>query len=54
MKFADDSKLSGVVDTSGQPPCTKNLDRLEEWTNRKLMKFNRTKYNVLYLGKHNP
>ncbi|GAB0202179.1 mitochondrial enolase superfamily member 1 [Grus japonensis] len=51
MKFADGTKLSGEVDTS---EGRATLDRLEEWANKNLMKFNKDKCKVLHLGKHNP
>lgn len=31
----------------------KDLDRLEEWANRDLVKFNRVKCHVLPLGRNN-
>ncbi|KAK4826478.1 hypothetical protein QYF61_009474 [Mycteria americana] len=40
-KFADDTKQG-------------DLDGLEEWTNRDLMKFNKDKCKVLYLEQTNP
>ncbi|PKU41465.1 rna-directed dna polymerase from mobile element jockey-like [Limosa lapponica baueri] len=55
MKFADDTKLSGEVDTSERRATPQeDLDRLEEWANKNLMNFNKDKYNILHLGKHNP
>ncbi|KAK4831194.1 hypothetical protein QYF61_015926 [Mycteria americana] len=52
MKFADDTKLSGEVDTlEGRATLQEDLDRLEEWDNKNHMKFNKDK---LVLGKHNP
>ncbi|KAK4827027.1 hypothetical protein QYF61_013161 [Mycteria americana] len=55
MKFADDTKLSGEVDTSeGRATLQEELDRLEEWANNNLMKFNKGECKVLHLGKHNP
>ncbi|GAB0203278.1 mitochondrial enolase superfamily member 1 [Grus japonensis] len=53
MKFADDTKLSGEMDTSeGRATLQEDLDRLEEWANKNLMKFNKDKHKVLYLEKH--
>ncbi|KAK4825175.1 hypothetical protein QYF61_024655 [Mycteria americana] len=55
MKFANDTKLSGEVDTSeGRATLQEDLDRLNEWANKNLMKFNKDKCKVLHLGKHNP
>ena len=55
MKLADDTKLSGEVDTSeGRATLQEELDRLEEWANKNLMKFSKDKCKVLHLGKHNP
>ncbi|GAB0181495.1 mitochondrial enolase superfamily member 1 [Grus japonensis] len=55
MKFADDIKLSGEVGIlEGRVTLQEDLDRLEEWASKKIMKFNKDKYKVLHLGKHNP
>jgi len=54
-KFANDAKLWGAVGTPGRWDTVQgDLDRLEEWAQENLTRFNKWKCKILHLGRGNP
>lgn len=55
QRFADDTELRGVVDTREEGTIQRDLDKLDDWwSHENLVKFSKSKCNVLHLVWGNP
>jgi len=53
-KFADDTKVSGIVDSDeDRQRIQQDIDRLEPWAERWQMEFNPDKCKVMHFGRFN-
>lgn len=53
-KFDDETKLGGVADTpEGCAAVQQELDRMESWAEKNLMRFNKSRCRVLHLERNN-
>ena len=55
IKFADDTKLGGAVDTlEAERPCREVCRQLESWAITNHMRFDKVKCQILHLGHGSP
>ena len=53
-KFADDTKLCGIANShADQLDIQEDLDKLAQWSEKWLMKFNPSKCKVMHIGRNN-
>lgn len=53
--FAEDTKLGGVANSpEGRAAIQRNLNRMEKWADKNLLKFNKENCKVLHLRRNNP
>ena len=52
--FADDCKLYGRVDSSGENKMQLDVTNLENWSRKWQLPFNATKCKVMHIGRNNP
>jgi len=53
--FADDTKLTGVFSMpEGQDVIQRDPEKLKKWDPVNLIRFKKTKFKVLHMGRGNP
>lgn len=53
LQFADDTEVSGIVDSEDSYKIQQNLDALGKWAEEQLTEFNAGKCKVLHFKKLN-
>lgn len=54
-RFSSDKKLEGVIDSpESDAAIQRDINRLDKWVDRNLMKFNTWKWKVLQMAKNKP